>query len=86
MNPVDLACRWFGHRNGNEFLGVRYKEGDDGEGQLSFYISVECFRCAQVQETDVTGLQNSIFTGSWMKKEVDFWKRHYKVTDTLPHE
>ena len=80
MNPVDLCCRWLGHKQGNELLGVRYTESDDGEGQLSFYISVECFRCGQVQETDVTGLQHSIFTRSWMKRQVDFWRQHFGVT------
>ena len=80
MNPVDLCCRWLGHRTGNEYLGVRYNEGDDGEGHLSFHISVECFRCGQVQETDVTGLQNSIFTRSWMKRQVDFWRKHHNTS------
>ena len=80
MNPVDLCCRWLGHRTGNEYLGVRYTEGDDGEGQLSFYISVECFRCGQVQEVDVSGLETAIFSRTWMKKEVGFWRKHYRIT------
>ena len=79
MNPADLACQWFGHRTGNEHLGVRYSEADDGEGQLTFYISVKCFRCGKVQEADVTGLETAIFSRSWMKRQVDFYRAHYKI-------
>ena len=79
MNPVDLACKWFGHRTGNEYLGVRYSEADDGERHLSFYISVKCLRCDKTQEADVTGLETAIFTRSWMKRQVDFYRKHYKI-------
>ena len=80
MNPIDLCCRWLGHRNGNEYLRVRYNEDDDGEGQLSFYISVECFRCGQMQEVDISDQQNSMFSRSWIKKEIGFWRKHYGLT------
>lgn len=78
-HPVELACKWFGHDRGPDFLGVRYTTSGDGDGDLSFYIGSKCLRCGYLQEVDVVGLEPFVFSKTWMRKEFEFWKRHFET-------
>ena len=77
--PVDLACKWFGHQAGAEFLGVRFTASDDSNGELAFYIGSKCLQCSEMQEIDVTGIETAVFSKMWMRKEFEFWRKHFEM-------